>query len=105
MRWWHHETSCPITIGKENEVRVMTIELPTELELAITEQANARGVSAAGYVREVLERELAPALGPQPPGQPFKTSRGMWAKYGISLSAEDIDENRADMFRNFGEEF
>ncbi len=36
----------------------MMIELPEKLEAALKVQANAHGVSADGYVREVLERDL-----------------------------------------------
>jgi hypothetical protein len=38
-------------------------------------------------------------------GPPFKTGRGMFAKYGQAPSAEEIDANQADMFQNFGEHF
>ena len=82
----------------------MTIVLPEELEIAVKVQANARGVSPDAYVREVLERNIDKVQGPKA-GTPFKSGLGMWAKYGISLSAEEIDENRAEMFKNFGEEF
>lgn len=35
---------------------------------------------------------------------PFQDrARGMFAKYGQAPSAEEIDANRAEMFRNFGE--
>jgi len=81
----------------------MMIELPEELEAALRVQANAHGVSAAGYVREVLERDLASSREEQSSGPPFKTGRGMFAKYGKAPSAEEIDANRAEMFRNFGE--
>jgi plasmid stability protein len=81
----------------------MIIDLPEKLAAALKIQANAHGVSAAGYVREVLERELASSLDAQSPGVPFKTGRGMLAKYGPAPSAEEIDANRADMFRHFGE--
>ena len=37
----------------------LTIELPDNLELALKAQANAHGVSEAGYVRSILERDLA----------------------------------------------
>jgi plasmid stability protein len=80
----------------------MTIELPEKLEAALKAQANAHGVSPAGYVRELLERDLASSLETQSPGPSFKTGRGMFAKYGQAPSAEEIDANRADMFRNFG---
>jgi hypothetical protein len=48
---------------------------------------------------------LAPALQAKSSSVPFKTGRGSFAKYGQSPSAEEIDANRADMFRNFGESF
>jgi hypothetical protein len=51
----------------------------------------------------VRERELASSLETQSTGVPFKTGRGKFAKYGPAPSAEEIDANRADMFRNFGE--
>jgi hypothetical protein len=68
-------------------------------------QANAHGVSPDGYVRQVLERDLAASLETQSSGLPFKTGRGTFAKYGQAPSAEEIDANRAEMFRNFGEDF
>jgi plasmid stability protein len=83
----------------------MMIELPEKLEAALKVQANAHGVSADGYVREVLERDLASSLEARSSDVPFKTGRGMFAKYGQAPSAEEIDANRADMFRNFGENY
>ena len=83
----------------------MTIELPDKLAAALKAQANAHGVSPAGYVCEVLERDLASTLAGQASGAPFKTGRGMLAKYGQAPTAEEIDANRADMFQNFGEHF
>jgi len=82
----------------------MMIELPEKLETALKVQASARGVSAAGYVCEILERDLASTLADQSSDTPLKTGRGMFAKYGQAPSAEEIDTNRADMFRSFGEE-
>jgi plasmid stability protein len=82
----------------------MTIELPAELEVALKVQASARGVSPDVYVREVLERDLETAVEAEPSSVPFKDGYGMLAKYGASPSAKEIDENRADMFRNFGED-
>jgi hypothetical protein len=35
---------------------------------------------------------------------PFKSVRGLWADLGISLSAEEIEENQRDMWRNFPRE-
>jgi plasmid stability protein len=83
----------------------MRIELPEELAAALKVKANARGISADAYAREVLERDLASSVQAEAPGAPFKTGRGILAKYGPAPSAEEIEANRADMFRGFGEDF
>ncbi len=82
----------------------MTIEVPKELEAALENQAKAHGLSTAEYVREVLQRDLASSLETDTSAA-LQTGRGMFAKYGPAPSAEEIDANRAEMFRNFGEEF
>jgi len=82
----------------------MTIQLPEELGAALKALANARGLSVDGYAREILERDLAASRQVESSGTPFKTGRGMFAKYGRAPSDEEIDANRADMFRNFGED-
>ena len=35
---------------------------------------------------------------------PFKSIEGLWAGLGISLSAEEIDENQREMWKNFPRE-
>jgi plasmid stability protein len=82
----------------------MLVELPEKLEAALKVRANAHGVSPAGYVCEILQRDLAPTLQPESSEVPFKTGRGIFAKYGQAPSVEEIDSNRAEMFRNFGED-
>ena len=62
-------------------------ELPDDLGLLVEAQAQE-------------ERIL-----PDRSGQPFETGYGMLAKYGDAPSAEEIDENRTEMFRNFAQEF
>ena len=78
----------------------LTIDLSNELEAALTALAQAEGVDAEGYARRILERALGMEDGSS--GPPFKTGRGLLAKYGTAPSAEEIDANRADMFRGFG---
>ncbi len=82
----------------------MTIELPEKLEVALKAHAEASGLSPDLYVRGLVERELGEIVedGPLPP---FETGLGMWKKYGVSISEEEIDENRRDMWRGFGENF
>jgi hypothetical protein len=79
----------------------LIIDLSKDLEATLTAHARAEGVDAAGYARRILERALG--MEEELPGPPFKTGRGMLAKYGPAPSAEEIDSNRADMFRGFGE--
>ncbi len=82
----------------------MVIELSEELEASVKAQAQARGLPPDLFVREVLERGLQATVNSEPK-LPLKTGFGMWAEYGVNISDEDIAENRADMFRNFGEDF
>ena len=82
----------------------MVIDIPADLELAIKQVANARGISTAGYVRSILERDLAISTS-FPETLPLKASRGMLARYGQAPTAEEIDANRVDMFGQFGEHF
>jgi len=35
---------------------------------------------------------------------PFKSVEGLWADLGISLSAEEIEENQREMWKNFPRE-
>jgi hypothetical protein len=80
----------------------MTLDLPENLEAAIELHANSLGVSPSGYICELLKRDLAASLAPQVAALPLKSGFGMLAKYGQAPSAEEIDANRADMFRGFG---
>ena len=83
----------------------MIVDLPEKLAAVLTTRAHAQGVSPAGYVCEVLERDLASQLASQSRGLPFKTGRGAFAKYGQAPSSEEIEANQADLFRYFGERF
>ena len=81
----------------------LTIELPDNIEAALKAQANAHGVSEAGYIQAILERDLAASA--EKPLIPFKTGRGSFAKYGAAPTAEEIAANRADIFQRFADEF
>lgn len=81
----------------------MTVKISETLETALKMQADAHGISPEIYLYKLLERELIDE--PNPPVKPFESGRGSFAKYGQAPSAEEIDANRADMFRNFGENF
>jgi hypothetical protein len=81
----------------------MVVELPAEFEPGVKAQALLRGLSVEDYVRDVVERDLQLAEETACSNEPFESGWGMLAAYGPAPSAEEIDENRADMFRSFGE--
>jgi hypothetical protein len=78
----------------------LTIDIPDDIAAVLKSKAQAQGVSADRFVTDVLEKTLAADLAQERPRR-LKTGRGMWAKYGRAPSAEEIDENRVEMFRNF----
>jgi plasmid stability protein len=77
------------------------IELPDDQTAALQARAAARGLTLEDWLRELASHELERAQ----PASPLETGYGMLAKYGPAPSAEEIDENRRDMFRGFGESF
>ena len=81
----------------------LTIDLPEELEAALKAQAEAQGVSAEKYLLQTLRARLRTSTEMEKTKavQPFETGRGIFAKYGRAPSAEEIDANRAEMFRGF----
>lgn len=80
---------------------LLNLDLPDELVDAIKRQAQARGLSTDRYVYEVLLSLLGKASPGPPPGTPLISGYGSFAKYGKAPTEEEIDENRAEMFRNF----
>ena len=80
----------------------LNIEIPANLEVALKAKAQEQGVSASGYACQVLERDLSENAPKKP--KPKKSAFGLLAKYGPGPSAEEIDENRREMFRGFAED-
>ena len=74
------------------------IELPGSPAAALKAKAAAKGLTLTAWLGKLAEESPAEA-----PRKPLKTGRGMLAKYGRAPSAEEIDENRKEMFRGFGE--
>ncbi|MBZ5627221.1 MAG: hypothetical protein LAQ69_52385 [Acidobacteriia bacterium] len=67
---------------------------------ALKARAAAQGLTLKAWLGKLAEEPPAAA-----PRKPLKTGRGMLAKYGPAPSAEEIDENRKDMFRGFAQDF
>ncbi len=83
----------------------MTIEISEELERTLEEKALIAGIPAETYAVQLLERDLGQDETAETKRRGFKTSYGAAAEYGPGPSAEEIDENRREMFKNFGEDF
>jgi hypothetical protein len=73
------------------------IEISDSQAMALKTKAAAQGLTLKAWLGKLAEEAPAAAR------KPLKTGRGMLAKYGPAPSAEDIDENRKDMFRGFAE--
>lgn len=80
---------------------IVTLPLVPQEEAKLIAIAQAKGLSADAFVREVVEKLLAEAPDVFPQKAPTRSSRGILAKYGPAPSAEEIDQNRAEMFANF----
>jgi hypothetical protein len=80
----------------------MKIHLQAQEEASLALLARAQGVSPSNLVREAVQRMLAGAPAGLDLGKraPTVSLRGSWAKYGIAPSADEIEENRKEMFAN-----
>ncbi len=76
------------------------IELPDNQAAALKAKAALQGLTLKAWLGKLAEEPDGAA-----PRKSLKTGRGMLAKYGPAPSAEEIDENRRDMFDGFGENF
>ena len=81
----------------------MTITLPLEpqTEAKLMALAQEKGVTADELVRAAIDKIIAEAPDTGFRKEPSLSLRGLLAKYGPAPSAEEIDENRAEMFANF----
>ena len=76
----------------------LSIQIPPEIEAQLLASAKAQGVSLELYLQRMLEQD---AKSKRLAARPLKSSYGVLAKHGRAPSAEEIDANRAEMFRNF----
>ena len=74
----------------------MHIEIPDYHATALKAIAAARGLTLNSWLGKLAEEATETPL-----QKPLKTGRGIFAKYGPAPSAEEIDENRHEMFQNF----
>jgi len=78
----------------------VSIEVSNQQLAALKAKAAAQGLTLQDWLQKLADEES----GPVDPGKPFKSGYGMLAKYGPAPSAEEIDENRREMFRSFAKD-
>jgi len=79
----------------------VSIEVSNQRLAALKAKAAAEGLTLQDWLQKVALQESEPVQ----PGQPFKSGYGMLAQYGPAPSAEEIDENRREMFSGFAKDF
>lgn len=79
----------------------ITLPLEPQKEAKLIAAAEAAGMTAEELIGHAVEKILADAPQPAAHREPTLSLRGLLAKYGNAPSAEDIDQNRTDMFQNF----
>ncbi len=77
----------------------VSIEVSREQLAALKAKAAAQGLTLQEWLRKLAEETES-----DQPAKPFESGYGMLAKYGRAPSAEEIDENRREMFRSFAED-
>ncbi|MBV8902885.1 MAG: hypothetical protein JOZ22_04550 [Acidobacteriia bacterium] len=75
------------------------IELPDNQVAALKAKAAAQGLTLKAWLGKLAAADGEAKL------KPKKSAYGLLAKYGPGPSAEEIDENRREMFGGFGEDF
>jgi hypothetical protein len=79
----------------------LTIEFSDEQAATLKAKAAAEGLTLEEWVKKQATQEEEPAA----LKKPFISGYGMLAKYGPAPTAEEIDENRWEMFRGFAKDF
>jgi acetyl-CoA carboxylase alpha subunit len=70
-------------------------------EAKLVAVAQSKGITADELVSQAIDKIIAEAPETAARKQPTVSLRGLLAKYGPAPSAEEIDQNRAEMFANF----
>ena len=81
----------------------MTITLPLEpqKEAKLIAVAESKGMTPNELLSQAIDRIIADAPEATAHEEPTISLCGLLAKYGSAPSAEEINQNRSDMFRNF----
>lgn len=79
----------------------ITLLLEPQKEAKLIAVAESKGMTASELVSQAIDKLISDAAEATSHKEPTISLRGLLAKYGTAPSAEEIDQNRADMFWNF----
>jgi len=79
----------------------ITLPLQPQEEAILIALARAEGLSHYAFLRQAIDHLLAEAPDLGAKKEPTRSARGILAKYGPAPSAQEIDQNREEMFANF----
>jgi len=97
---WYAQAYVSVIMRKGSRSMTIILPLRPQEEARLIAAAQAKGLSTDALVREALDKILAEDI-KSSPKKPTRSLRGLLAKYGPAPSAEQIDQNRAEMFANF----
>jgi len=83
----------------------VSIEVSREQLVALKAKAAVQGLTLEDWLQKLALEGSTEEGKPGQPDQPFKSGYGILSKYGPAPSAEEIDENRREMFRGFSKDF
>jgi hypothetical protein len=87
--------------GSAVDPNVIIVQLEPQKKAQLEVLAKEKRLSAEELVLQIIDKILAETPVATSPKQPTRSLRGLLAKYGPAPSAEEIDQNRAEMFANF----
>jgi len=79
----------------------ITLQLDPQKEAKLIAVAKSKGMTADELVSQAIAKIIADAPETPPCKEPTHSLRGLLAPYGPAPSAEEIDQNRAEMLANF----
>jgi hypothetical protein len=94
-------TLSMVSPRKKKDGMTITLPLEPQKEAKLIAVAESKGMTPNELLSQAIDKIIADAPEVTTHNEPTISLRGLLAKYGSAPSAEEIDQNRADMFRNF----
>jgi hypothetical protein len=94
-------TLSMVSARKKKDSMRITLPLEPQREAKLIAVAESKGMTANELLSQAIDKMIADAPEVTTHNEPTIPLRGLLAKYRTAPSAEEIDQIRADMLRNF----